>query len=167
MSQGQQLPFATDVDHPVILGKSFQTNNVKFHTIQYTFLPHSIDLSQDGLLVKDEGSVTLEYMNSQGERAVTLKGQYSECKDVECLLVYEDGVFRLEKITSATKNLMRTETPLAPVNRSVKRKRPEESDSVHPPPTRPKIGVNPLTLKVTSNSLPKPEQHQELSLIHI
>jgi len=81
-----------------------------YHVLQYGFKPASIDGSQEGLLRKTEnGGVEVEFANpgKAPENKVCFKGQYTPCKEYECILIFDsiNSTFRLERLMGQGKSL--------------------------------------------------------------
>lgn len=91
--------------YPVQLGPSFTKSAGSFHTLQYSFKPASLEGGGKGSIEVSGSQVTVEATPNSGGAAVQFKGTWSDAKEGECVLIWEDGSFRLEKLSSTAKAL--------------------------------------------------------------
>lgn len=88
------------------LGKSFrQRSGSSFHTLQFPFKPASLEGGAKGSIEMSGEKVSLEVTPTTGGTALQFKGTWHEAKEGECVLIWEEGVFRLEKLSSTAKAL--------------------------------------------------------------
>ena len=115
------LPWSEARVYPVRVGKSFAKGGASLHTLQYGFKPASLEAGAKGVLDVSGAQLTIEATPaSGGDTPVHFKGQWSEAKEGECVLIWDEDGFRLEKVASAAKALR----PIAaPTQRTPKRPR--------------------------------------------
>eukprot|EP01112_Ceratiomyxa_fruticulosa_P008063 TRINITY_DN2090_c0_g1_i1.p1 TRINITY_DN2090_c0_g1~~TRINITY_DN2090_c0_g1_i1.p1 ORF type:complete len:411 (+),score=114.38 TRINITY_DN2090_c0_g1_i1:573-1805(+) len=100
------------VVYDIVLGDTFdqgEETKDSYHTAQYNFKPAGIDQTRPGIFRKYEnGTLEIEYANKTNTNKtdrVIFRGNYSASKDVECLLIFENGTLRLERIAGSGKSL--------------------------------------------------------------
>lgn len=107
--------------YQVKLGSSFtKPGPSTFHTLQYSFKPASLENGGRGNIDFSGSQVSMEVTPTSGGVPVQFKGTCSDAKEGECVLIWEDGSFRLEKLASTAKALRAVST----TQRSATAKRP-------------------------------------------
>jgi len=96
--------------YSIVLGDTFHKSSEtkdSFHTAQYSFKPAGVDSTRPGIFRKYEnGTLEMEYANKTNKTdRVIFRGNYSASRDVECLLIFENGTLRLERIAGSGKSL--------------------------------------------------------------
>eukprot|EP01117_Protostelium_nocturnum_P001687 TRINITY_DN12072_c0_g1_i1.p1 TRINITY_DN12072_c0_g1~~TRINITY_DN12072_c0_g1_i1.p1 ORF type:complete len:286 (-),score=108.24 TRINITY_DN12072_c0_g1_i1:21-878(-) len=101
------------ISYKVELGNSFTDPNSKFHVVNYNFKPASLASLPEGVAVKSISSsengksqnstLELEFSSKEDPSNVSyFKGKYQTAKEVECVLIYEEGKgFIIEKVSGS------------------------------------------------------------------
>lgn len=115
------VPWSEARVYPVRLGDSFNKRRAaSLHALQYAFKPASLESGAHGDIEVSGATVTVEATPAAaGGAPVQFKGSWAEAKEGECVLIWEDGAFRLEKLATAAKALR----PVASAQRATKRPR--------------------------------------------
>eukprot|EP01132_Coremiostelium_polycephalum_P004955 gene4955-6172_t len=79
---------------------SSSSSDQSYHTIQLNIKPKLLDTTKPAHIRRTDKEVHVQYNHATNQNEkFNYTGQYKQCKDYECLLIYENGVFRLEKLT--------------------------------------------------------------------
>ncbi|EAL72800.1 hypothetical protein DDB_G0270900 [Dictyostelium discoideum AX4] len=95
-----------DMTYDVEIGPTMErdsdfVNNEQYHTLQYNLKPKSLDTSK-ALIKMNQGSIHIQHNHTSTNEKFDFFGAYKPCKEMECLLIFENGVFRLERQISSS-----------------------------------------------------------------
>lgn len=99
----------------MVLGESFtkSTGESRLVTMRYNFRSVHADRSQPAVLTEDgrgpNAAVRIEWANSSavGDAVIPFNGIACDAAPTECVLLFENGCFRLERMRRTVKNLHR------------------------------------------------------------
>jgi hypothetical protein len=102
------------VHYPLYLGESFKNyekEEKKFHTFQYNFVPESVEYTKGEITISPASDsarrISVEYPMGDGNVAL-LEGPLTECKETDCILIFDGKSFRLERVTTQAMGLLYT-----------------------------------------------------------
>eukprot|EP00033_Pygsuia_biforma_P004859 GCRY01005327.1.p1 GENE.GCRY01005327.1~~GCRY01005327.1.p1 ORF type:complete len:147 (+),score=17.19 GCRY01005327.1:258-698(+) len=136
----------------LVLGDSFKEfvdkktvqDSTAFMALRYDFKPGSVDNAQSGVIMREKNSVFLQYdisADGESEKNLLFKGHHQPSKETDCLLIIEDGVARIEKLSGIAQNLKPQRSSLninpiqprrAPIERKKKRQKIENAEDTAP-----------------------------------
>ncbi|GAM25511.1 hypothetical protein SAMD00019534_086860 [Acytostelium subglobosum LB1] len=96
-----------DGEYDVALGTTFtEPTREQYHTLLFNIKPNSLDTTKPGFIRSNQGHISVQYHNQNNPNEMIKYegplGKKAQNNTVECLLIFDNGVFRLERLSSSS-----------------------------------------------------------------